>query len=415
MTVFGRDTIITCLETMTLGPERGERALCALAGLQADSDDPAIEAEPGKIIHELRTGKTAAEWFPRYYGSLDSTPLFLVLLSEHRRWTGDDTLANELQGHALAALRWLDEYGDRDGDGFLEYEQRGRRGLENQSWKDSGDSQRFADGRLAAPPIAPCEVQGYAYDAKLRTAELSREVWGDEGLAERLEQEAAALAERFDEAFWLDERGGYYALALDGEKRPVDSLCSNIGHLLWSGIVPPERAGAVVERLLGDSLWTGWGIRTMSSADAGYNPIGYHLGTVWPHDVSLCAWGFARYGREEELGRLAEGLLAAAAALHHQLPEVFAGVGRNEAAFPIPYPTPCKPQAWAAAAPVLLLQLVLGLAPDAGEGTLVSTASSVPSWLGELELRGVPALGRSWDVLVHDGHVTVAEGQSRGA
>ncbi len=411
MTVFGRDTIVTCLQTMMLGPERGERALRVLAALQADCEDPAIEAEPGKIIHELRTGKAAAKWFPRYYGSLDSTPLYLILLSEHRRWSGDSTLARDLRVPALAALRWIDEYGDRDGDGFLEYERRGPRGLENQSWKDSGDSQRFSDGRLAEPPIAPCEVQGYVYDAKLRTAELAREVWDDQALAERLEHEAARLRERFHEAFWLRERGGYYALALDGHKRPVDSLCSNIGHLLWSGIVPPEHAGAVAEQLLGGSLWSGWGIRTMSSDDAGYNPIGYHLGTVWPHDTSLCAWGLAGQGRAADVDRIAEGVFAAAAELDHQLPEVFAGVARASAAFPIPYPTPCKPQAWAAAAPILLLRLVLGLAPDPRTGTLVSSAAP-PQWLGDLDLCGVEALGRSWDVRVRAGVVSIAPSQS---
>ena len=201
----------------------------------------------------------------------------------------------ELKEPALRALRWIDEYGDRDGDGFVEYERRSPRGLANQSWKDSGDSQRFHDGTLAQAPIAPCEVQGYVYDAKLRAAELAREIWRDRPLAERLEQEAAELKRAFNERFWTDARGGYYVLALDAEKRQVDSLCSNIGHLLWSGIVPAERVDVVVDALMGEELWSGWGVRTMSTGDAGYNPLSYHNGTVWPHDNSLLAQGLARY------------------------------------------------------------------------------------------------------------------------
>src|SRR5919204_362856 len=212
-----------------------------LAELQAREDDPNLDAEPGKIIHELRAGKAAQHWFRAYYGTVDATPLYLVLLSEVWRWTDDAALLRELKEPALKALAWIDEYGDRDGDGFVEYERRTPQGLENQSWKDSGDSQRFQDGSLAHAPIAPCEVQGYVFDAKLRTAELAREVWRDRALAERLEQEAAELRRAFNERFWTDARGGYYVLALDGEKQQVDSLCSNVGHLLWSGIVPRER------------------------------------------------------------------------------------------------------------------------------------------------------------------------------
>ena len=200
-------------------------------------------------------------------------------------------LVRSLREPALRALEWIDRYGDRDGDGFVEYERRTPTGLENQSWKDSWDSQRFSDGTLAGTPIAPVEVQGYVYDAKLRMAELAREVWRDRELAERLEREAEELRERFDQAFWVAERGGYYALALDGEKRPVDSLCSNIGHLLWSGIVPPHRVDAIADALMGDELWSGWGVRTMSSGDVGFNPISYHNGSVWPHDNSLIAAG----------------------------------------------------------------------------------------------------------------------------
>jgi len=268
MTVFGRDTLITGLQTMLLGPELAIASLGALTALQAKEDDASIDAEPGKIVHELRRGRAAETWFGRYYGTVDATPLFLVLLGEVWRWTADVELAQRYREPALAALRWIDEFGDRDRDGFVEYERRSARGLENQSWKDSGDSQRFHDGSFARTPIAPCEVQGYVYDAKIRMAELARAAWRDDSLAERLEAEAAELRRRFDEAFWIEERGGFYALALDGEKRRVDSLCSNVGHLLWSGIVPPERAQGLAERLLADELWSGWGIRTMSLLDA---------------------------------------------------------------------------------------------------------------------------------------------------
>src|SRR5581483_4305058 len=227
-----------------------------------------------------------------------------VLLSEVWRWTDDATLVRDLREPALRALRWIDEYGDRDGDGFVEYEKRGERGLDNQSWKDSGDSQRFADGRLATTPIAPAEVQGYVFDAKKRMAELAREAWRDRPLAERLDREADELRKRFDEAFWIEERGGYYALALDGEKRQVDSLCSNMGHLLWSGIVPAGRVTQVVDQLMGDPLWSGWGVRTMSTEDRAYSPLAYHNGTVWPHDNSLIAWGLMRYARWPEAYRI---------------------------------------------------------------------------------------------------------------
>ena len=240
MTVFGRDTLITCLQTLLFGPELAHNALRVLAELQATEDAPEIDAEPGKIVHEVRHGKGAEAWFARYYGTVDATPLYLVLLSEVWRWTNDTALVRDLHEPALRALSWIDEHGDLDGDGFVEYRRRSERGLANQSWKDSGDSQRFHDGTLAETPIAPCEVQGYVYDAKRRAAELAREVWEDPELAARLDAEADDLQRRFDDAFWCEARGGYYALALDGQKRRVDSLTSNIGHLLWSGIVPPE-------------------------------------------------------------------------------------------------------------------------------------------------------------------------------
>ncbi|MGZ4353483.1 MAG: amylo-alpha-1,6-glucosidase [Gaiellaceae bacterium] len=410
MTVFGRDTIITCLQTLLFGPDLARTALEALASLQATEDDPSIDAEPGKIVHEVRHGKAARKWFSHYYGSVDATPLFLVLLSEVWSWTDDRALVNRLRGPALAALRWIDEYGDRDGDGFVEYARRTPAGLENQSWKDSGDSQRYRDGRFAKTPIAPVEVQGYVYDAKRRLSVVAREVWRDRELADRLDREAEELRRRFDEAFWCDDRGGYYALALDADKHRVDSLTSNIGHLLWSGIVPPERADAVVDRLMGEDLWSGWGVRTMSSAEAAYSPLAYHNGTVWPHDNSLIAWGLARYARWPEAHRIIRRMLEAAGHFDWQLPEVFAGLPSAETPFPIPYPTASRPQAWAAGTPILLLQLLLGIQPDRARQALVTVAPlELPSWAGELRLSGVRAFDRQWDVTLRDGSVSIED------
>jgi glycogen debranching enzyme len=410
MTVFGRDTIVTCLQTLLFGPELARSGLEALAALQATVDDATIDAEPGKIVHELRRGRAAERWFPAYYGTVDATPLFLVLLSEAWRWTGDDSLVRDLREPALRALGWIDEWGDRDGDGFVEYRRRTSHGLVNQSWKDSGDSQRFADGSFAEPPIAPAEVQGYVYDAKVRLAEIARVAWRDEALAERLAAEAADIRERFDAAYWVDDRGGYYALALDASKTAVDSLCSNIGHLLWSGIVPEHRAQAIAERLLSDAMWSGWGIRTMSRDDRAYNPLAYHRGTVWPHDTSIAAWGLARYGFWKESHALVHALFTAAQWFDWSLPEVFAGFSRSETPFPIAYPTAARPQAWAAGAPVLCLKVLLGLQPDAESGRLVTCAPALPDWIGPVDVDGIPALGRTWRVLADPrGAVTVEE------
>jgi glycogen debranching enzyme len=411
MTVFGRDTIITCLQTLLFGPELAVTALQALRQLQSTVDDPTRDAEPGKIVHEVRSGKAARSWHGSYYGTVDATPLYLILLSEVWRWTDDTALVHDFKDSALHALEWIATRGDLDGDGFVEYKKRSRRGLDNQSWKDSHDSQRFADGRLADPPIAPCEVQGYVYDAKRRVAELAREVWRDRELAERLEHEADELRTRFNERFWIEERHGYYALALDAQHGRVDSLCSNIGHLLWSGIVPNERVDAIVDQLMGDSLWSGWGVRTMSSEDRGYNPLAYHNGTVWPHDNSLIAWGLARYGRWPEAHRVIRQMLTAARHFDYQLPEVFAGMPRTETRFPIAYPTAARPQAWAAGTPVLMLQLLLGLQPDRHQSTLESYAPpELPAWAGSLRLSGVRAFDRLWEIRIEDSTVRVSPG-----
>lgn len=406
MTVFGRDTLISSLQTLVFGPELAAGTLRVLAATQATADDPERDAEPGKIVHEMRRGKAALAWADRYYGTIDATPLFLVLLSELWRWTDDPTLARELEEPARRALAWLDGPADRDGDGFVEYERRAQQGITHQTWKDSETSMAFHDGRQARAPIAPAEVQGYVYDAKLRTAEIARAVWGDAALAERLERDAAELRRRFDEAFWVPERG-FYALGLDREKRPIDALASNIGHLLWSGIVPEERVTAVADALMGEQLWSGWGVRTMAEGEGAYNPLVYHNGTVWPHDNSLVAWGLARNGRRADTERILHTMVEAASHFDYRLPEVFAGFPRHRTRFPVVYPTASSPQAWAAGTPVLLLQLLLGLVPDRAAGRLRSSAVDLADWAEGLTLDGIHAFGGRWRAHVEGGRVDV--------
>jgi len=383
MTVFGRDSIITGYQALPFTTELAETTLRVLAIRQGTRVDHFRDMEPGKILHELRFGElTAFEERPHspYYGTADATPLFLILLDETVRWTGDPALALELEQQARAALMWIDEHGDRDGDGYVEYERRNTEtGLENQCWKDSHNSILFADGRNSSLPRATCEIQGYVYDAKMRAARLAREVWCDVALAERLEREAAELKQRFNEDFWLAERE-YFALALDGEKRQVDALTSNIGHLLWSGIVEDDKADAVARHLMSDRLFSGWGVRTMAVGDGGYNPIGYHNGTVWPHDNSLIAHGLYRYGYREEAGRIAYAILEAAAFFAHRLPEVFAGYPRKATSFPVEYPTACSPQAWAAGAPLLFVRTMLGLEPG------YEQRPQLPDGIGRIDL-----------------------------
>jgi glycogen debranching enzyme len=398
MAIFGRDTLITSYQALPVGPELARGALYALAGLQGTTVDDFSEEEPGKILHEVRFGElTVIGLSPHrpYYGTADATPLFLILLSEYWRWTGDRQTVLDLEHHARWALTWIDVYGDADGDGFLEYRPRSPAGLRNQGWKDSWRAVMFADGRVAEPPIALCEIQGYVYDAKVRMAEVAAEVWEDPETAGRLRAEAARLRDRFNEAFWLDGRGGYYAMALDGAGRPVDSLTSNIGHLLWSGIVPPDRAATVVRQLLSPAMFSGWGVRTMSTEDVGYNPISYHNGTVWPHDNSLIAAGMARYGYREEANRIAVAMFEAAGFTGFRLPEVFAGYPRTESRFPVRYPTASSPQAWATAAPFLWLRVMLGLEPRDGR---LTQEPVVPRGVGRLALSGLHALGRRVDV-----------------
>jgi glycogen debranching enzyme len=392
MAVFGRDSLLTSFQAMPYAPELAASTLRALALFQGRVEDPFRDEEPGKILHEIRLGEmTAFEERPHspYFGSADSTMLFLIVLEEYVRWTGDLALARELEPQARAAITWIDRYGDRDGDGYVEYERRNKEtGLENQCWKDSWDSIAFADGTLAPTPRATCELQGYVYDAKVRTAHLAREVWGAAAWAKQLESEAADLKRRFNKDFWIPERG-FFALALDGQKRKVDSLTSNIGHLLWSGIAEADKASSCVKHLMSDALFSGWGIRTMASSENSYNPIGYHVGTVWPHDNSFIAWGLRRYGYRAEGARISRAMLEAAALFNGRLPEAFGGYDRATTHFPVEYPTACSPQAWATGAPLLLIRTLLGLDSD---GVHLIVDPAIPEPLGRIELLDIPGV-----------------------
>jgi glycogen debranching enzyme len=366
MALFGRDSLITSFQALPYLPGLAATTLRVLAASQAEGRDDFHEQEPGKILHELRFGELTARGerpHSPYFGTADATPLFLILLDEYHRWSGDTELVRTLEPNARAALAWIEDSGDADGDGYVEYACRNQAtGLVNQCWKDSWDAIQHADGTLARGPIATCEIQGYVYDAQRRSARLAREVWSDPALAERLERQAAVLRERFRRDFWMPERG-CHALALDGEKRQVDSLTSNIGHLLWSGLLDESEAAATAERLLDEQLYSGWGVRTLGTHEAGYNPLGYHTGTVWPHENSLIAAGLARYGHRTAALTIASSILQAAPHFEHRLPEVFAGYPAAVTSVPVAFPTASRPQAWAAGTPLLLLSTLLDLRP----------------------------------------------------
>jgi glycogen debranching enzyme len=395
MALFGRDSLITGYQAMILSPEPAKNALRALARHQAAGRDDYTDAEPGKIPHELRVGELAhfceSPETP-YYGTVDATPLFLVLLHEVWRWTADDAFVRAMEDAARRALAWILDESDQV-NGYVAYEGRSTAGLKNQGWKDSEGSVIFRDGTRAGSPVALCEVQGYVYDAFLRTAELAETVWDDGRLARELRGRAADLRARFDRDFWMPDRG-YYALALDGGGRQVDSITSNAGHLLWSGIVPEDKAHLVAYRLVDDAMFSGWGVRTMAAGEGGYDPGSYHNGSVWPHDNAIVAEGLRRYGFREEANRIAVSLLEAAPHFDHRLPEVFGGHQRKKGHGPVEYPTSCSPQAWAAGAIPLLVRTMLGAEPDPGTRRLLAVPA-VPEIAGDLRLRGVPAFGGS--------------------
>jgi glycogen debranching enzyme len=390
-TLFGRDAILAAYATLLVDPGLAIATLRVLARLQADTDDPARDAEPGKMVHEIRDGEMARLGevpFGRYYGASDTTPLWLVLLGEVVNWTGDLDLARELWPAALRALDWLERHGDSDGDGFIEYSRRAPGGLDNQGWKDAPEAIRDRHGRIARGPIALAEVQGYAYAARRRSARLARRL-GDHALAARLEAAARRLRRRFDAAFWVADRG-YFAIALDGAKAQMDALASNQGHALWSEVVDPGRAESVAGWLAGPQMSSGWGLRTYGAGQPGYTPFGYHTGTVWPHDTALAVAGLRRYGQDGQAAQLADGLLAAGRRLPSaRLPELLCGFGSDEVGVPVPYPAACSPQAWAAAAPLLVLRSLLGIKPQALAGRLVLERPCLPSGVGRLRLRGL--------------------------
>lgn len=389
--LFGRDSIITSLQLLAIRPEVAQTTLSILARLQATEVDEVRDATPGKILHELRTGELArADEIPHtpYYGTVDATPLWLMLLDEYERWTGDAALVERLWPNALAALEWLDKYGDLDGDGFIEYQRLSERGLANQGWKDSADSVRNRDGTLGEGPIALVEVQGYAYAARRGLARLAR-LRGDTTLATAQEEAAEQLRQRFEHSFWMDDIGTY-AIALDGAKKQITGIASNAGHALWTGIASVERAARTAKVLTGGGMWSGWGIRTLSADTIGYNPIGYHLGTVWPHDNAICAAGFARYGLFDETRLVAGGLFEATAHFREaRLPELFCGFERATSPLPVPYPVACSPQAWAAGSLFHLMSATLGLRPDARGGRLELVRPSLPRWLPSLRMHGL--------------------------
>jgi glycogen debranching enzyme len=386
MTMFGRDSIFTSLQTLPFTPDLAATTLRVLGMWQGSRLDDFRDEDPGRILHEMRYGEmTAFEERPHspYYGCADATPLYVVLLDEYERWTGDRKLVRELEHVARAALAWIDEYADLQGTGYVWYRRRNEEtGLENQCWKDSWDSISYRDGRLPGFPRATCELQGYAYDAKLRGARLAREVWKDTELAAGLESQAADLKRRFNRDFWVED-DEYFALALDTEGKQVDALTSNNGHLLWSGIVDKSKSKALARHLLGPRLFSGWGVRTLAEGEGRYNPIGYHVGTVWPFDNSFVAWGLRRYGFKEEAATVAAGILDAAEFFDGRLPEAFGGYERTVTKYPVQYPTACSPQAWSTGAPLLLLRTMLGLEPI-GENLVVDPA--LPVGIGHLEL-----------------------------
>jgi glycogen debranching enzyme len=394
MAPFGRDSLIVSLQNITIYPEFARGALQMLGGLQATERDDYRDAEPGKIMHELRRGELAYfKLIPHtpYYGTADATPLWLITLHAAWRATGDRDLLVQHLKTAEACLAWIDESGDLDGDGFQEYQTRSTAGYENMSWKDSGDAVMYPDGTLVKGPKALCELQGYVYDAWLRMAQIYS-VLGDTAKSERLLNKAADLFERFNTAFW-DEDSGYYAYALDGEKKKVLSVASNPGHCLWSGIVPPDRAARVVSRLMAPDMWSGWGIRTLSADHKSFNPYAYQLGAVWPHDNSIIALGFKRYGFAAEAAQIARDISDAASHFQgNQLPELYAGIQKDGTNFPVQYLGANVPQAWAAGSAFALLQSMLGLMPDAPDNRLYIDPA-LPSWLPDITLSNL-AIGK---------------------
>jgi glycogen debranching enzyme len=401
-TLFGRDSILTSYQALAFRPALAAETLAILAARQATEIDDARDAQPGKILHELRTGEMARTGeLPHrpYYGSVDATPLWLILLGASFDWTGDRELVDRFWPNAMAALRWIDDYGTGP-DGFVRYERTTPQGLVNQGWKDSADAIRDSRGGTVEPPIALAEVQGYVFDAKRRMAALAR-MRGDEELAVRLELEAELLRKRFEAAFWMPQER-YYVMALGRDGHVADALSSNPGQCLWSGMIDPERAGDVVAHLTRPDLDSGWGVRTFASGQPGYNPIGYHTGTVWPHDTALIVTGLKSYGYHDAANAFAGSIFEAAQHFaDFRLPELFCGFEREQVSVPVPYPVACSPQAWSAGAPLLFLRSMLGLRARADRRELELVRPHLPTWLGKVTINRLRVGDATVDLLFH--------------
>jgi glycogen debranching enzyme len=404
LALFGRDSLWSARMLLPAGTAAAESTLAVLAHFQGQHDDSLTSEEPGKILHELRAarhdGHPIDGWQlpPRYYGTIDATMLWVVLFHDAWRWGMPTDRVERLLDSCVAALDWIAGPADADGDGFLAYEDVSGTGLSNQGWKDSRDSVRFRDGRIAQAPIALCEVQGYAYEALRHGADVL-EAFGRSG-ADRYRARAAVIGARFREAFWVeDAQGAYPAMALDGDKRPVDALTSNIGHLLGTGLLDASESSLVAQRLLGRDMDSGYGLRTMSSSDGGYSPLSYHCGSVWPHDTTVAVMGLSRSGLGSMAGPLVRGLLRAAASFDHRLPELYGGDAASDVSRPVPYPASCHPQAWAAASAVASLGAILGLAPDVPAGRL-RLSPMQPSPIGAISVAGLSVGGGSLAVEV---------------
>ncbi len=402
MTVFGRDSLLTAWMALLVDPDLASGVLQTLARFQGTEVDPRHEEEPGRILHEMRFGDAASLSLGGgsiYYGTADATPLFVMLLGEMRRWGVARELVDQLLPNAVRAIEWIEHFGDADGDGYVEYRRATDRGLANQGWKDSWDGIRYGDGRVATAPIALAEVQAYTYGAYLASAHFAFEA-GDTATYDRFRSKAAHLKAAFNRDFWLEEKG-WFAVGLDADKRPIDSLTSNIGHCLWTGIVDEDKALQVAQAMVSPAMFTGWGLRTLSSDNGGYNPISYHCGSVWPHDTAIVAAGLARYGFDGAAQQLIFGLLDAAAAQGGRLPELFSGLSRAELDVPVGYPTSCSPQAWSAASPLLCLRTLLRLDPWIPYGK-TWLCPNLPEGIGYLKVEGIPLAGSRVTVEVGD-------------